>query len=218
MELHGLPPAAYCDNNNNSNSNNNNHPHYNSSSSNSSSNCDHLFNSLSGQYAPVHSDFNFYAMINGFAMPSSMPLSLQHHSDFQGMSGLAEPQLFRDSDGNTGMATQTTQSSESRQNFASLQQMQAAMSRSQPAPDIHAPTSPAHLSNISPLLSKKAEEPDSACRPRLTPEQTQFLEEIFSHTPRPTTQQKKKHANQLGLTHEKVNVRSLCVFSSYAVR
>ena len=53
---------------------------------------------------------------------------------------------------------------------------------------------------------KKPEELDSACRPRLTAEQTLILEDYFSHTPRPTTQQKRQHAINLNLTQEKVNV------------
>ena len=53
---------------------------------------------------------------------------------------------------------------------------------------------------------KRPDEPDSSCRPRLTPEQTAILEEYYSHTPRPTTVQKKQHAIKLGLTLEKVNV------------
>ena len=56
------------------------------------------------------------------------------------------------------------------------------------------------------IHSKKQEDADTACRPRLTADQTAVLEEYYSHTPRPTTQQKKQHAIQLGLTQEKVNV------------
>ena len=61
---------------------------------------------------------------------------------------------------------------------------------------------------VPPHHRKKHEELDSACRPRLTAEQTLILEDYFAHTPRPTTQQKRQHAVNLGLTQEKVNVSS----------
>jgi Homeodomain len=55
---------------------------------------------------------------------------------------------------------------------------------------------------------KRLDDPESPHRPRLTAEQTSFLEDYFSHTPRPTTMQKKQHAEELGLSQEKVNVSS----------
>ena len=54
--------------------------------------------------------------------------------------------------------------------------------------------------------AKKTDDSDPACRPRLTADQTAILEEYYSHTPRPTTKQKREHAIRLGLTLEKVNV------------
>jgi hypothetical protein len=56
---------------------------------------------------------------------------------------------------------------------------------------------------------KRLDDPESPHRPRLTAEQTALLEEYFAHTPRPTTMQKKKQAEELGLTQEKVNVSSV---------
>lgn len=56
------------------------------------------------------------------------------------------------------------------------------------------------------IAAKKPDDSDPACRPRLTPDQTAVLEEYYSHTPRPTTKQKREHAIRLGLTLEKVNV------------
>lgn len=55
---------------------------------------------------------------------------------------------------------------------------------------------------------RKPDDPDNTVRPRLTPAQTTMLEDYYAHTPRPTTQQKRQLAIQLGLTLEKVNVSS----------
>jgi hypothetical protein len=54
--------------------------------------------------------------------------------------------------------------------------------------------------------NRRGDELDPACRPRLTPEQTEWLERSFDRDPKPTTAEKKEQAAELGLPLEKVCV------------
>jgi hypothetical protein len=53
---------------------------------------------------------------------------------------------------------------------------------------------------------KLQDEPDSACRPRLTADQTRELENAYTANPKPTTDEKKTMAKRLCLSDQKVNV------------
>ena len=59
----------------------------------------------------------------------------------------------------------------------------------------------------TPPAQQDPEEVDSASRPRLTTQQTNLLESCFRQDPKPQTVEKKRLAQQIGLTVEKVNVR-----------
>ena len=121
-------------------------------------------------------------------------------------SDLNDSQLFRDSF--SGLHS----GSEPLQYPGESEQSAPALESAIVCSDTHIPSASSPNTSDSPLPSsqsqplKKLDEPDSSCRPRLTPEQTAVLEEYYSHTPRPTTQQKRQHAAKLGLTLEKVNV------------
>ena len=62
-----------------------------------------------------------------------------------------------------------------------------------------------NMSYTSPV-QKDTEEADTSSRPRLTAEQTHVLEQHFSRDHKPVTADKKKLAQQIGLTLDKVNV------------
>ena len=62
---------------------------------------------------------------------------------------------------------------------------------------------------------KEADEGDTSSRPRLTTEQTNVLEEHFRLESKPVTDIKRRLADQVGLSLEKVNVSHECCRNSW---
>lgn len=159
-----------------------------------------FFDSLPHDEGQHQTDFGFFNEAHPFdllegdaSIPESQDLSGSQlfRDSFSGLRSGQEPSHYQDTNGPSVPASQMVLPSES-----------------------HAPSCSSPNTADSPMPPpqqppKKLDEPDSSCRPRLTPEQTAVLEEYYSHTPRPTTQQKRQHAIKLGLTQEKVNVSNL---------
>ncbi|MGI4811927.1 MAG: homeobox domain-containing protein [Janthinobacterium lividum] len=158
-----------------------------------------FYESEEPSYVPNEQAFQLFHRLNE-PQPSALPSHFHNHPPFQD-SNSSLSQLFR----NNGNSIQQSHilAPESHHGYMGYQDLQSPMgaSHQQPAFNDGSVAAAQQAANL-----QKQDDSESACRPRLTPEQTRFLEDYFAHTPRPTTNQKKRHANELGLTHEKVNV------------
>ena len=71
---------------------------------------------------------------------------------------------------------------------------------------VHAPDPSHGFLTMDHAHARRSDEGDSTCRPRLSAQQTATLEGWFKENPRPSTSEKRRYAQLLYLSTEKVNV------------